>query len=167
MQRVRVRGELDADDGTEFFDGSGALLESGVFFGCELDLDNLFETGCTQFAGDSDVVAVDAIFALEVGGAGDDLLFVFEDGFDHLDCGCRGGVVSAAGLEVLDDFSAAVAGALDEFFKAGGRDEFGDGNSGDGGIAGKGDHGVAVAAEDERRNILDTHIQLSSNKGPE
>src|SRR6266568_5402282 len=160
MQRVRVRGELDADDGTEFFDGSGALLESGVFFGCELDLDNLFETGCTQFAGDSDVVAVDAIFALEVGGAGDDLLFVFEDGFDHLDCGCRGGVVSAAGFEVLDDFSAAVAGALDEFFKAGGSDELGDGNSGDGGVAGKRDHGVAVSAEDKGGDVFYADVQF-------
>ena len=70
-----------------------------------------------QLAGHADVEAIDAVLALEVGGAGKDLLLVLQDGFDHLD-GCGGGrVVGAAGLEILDDLGAAVAGALDELLE--------------------------------------------------
>jgi hypothetical protein len=106
--------DLDADDRAELADGFGALLQSGVFFGSELDLDDLLEAGRAQLAGDADVVALDAVLALEVDGAGDNLLLVLEDRFDHLDGGGGGGVVGAAGLEVLDDLRAAVAGALDD-----------------------------------------------------
>jgi len=38
------------------------------------------------------------------------------------------------------------------------------GNAGDCGIAGKRDHRVAVAAENECSNILDAHIQFRSNE---
>ena len=86
---------------------------------CELDLDDLLEAGRAQLAGNADVVAVDAVLALQISRAGKNLLLVLEDGFDHLsDCG-RGGVVGAAGLEVLDDLGAAVAGALDEWLRGG------------------------------------------------
>ena len=55
----------------------------------------------------------------EIGRAGQNLLLVLEDGLDHLGGGGRGRVVGAAGLEVLDDFGAAVAGALDELLRGG------------------------------------------------
>jgi hypothetical protein len=114
------------------------FFRGGVFFGRELDLDDFLQAGGAQLAGNADVVAVDAVLAFEIGRAGQNLLLVLEDGLDHLDGGRGGSVVGAAGLEMLDDLGAAVAGALDEGFEALGGDEFGDGNAGDGGVAGSG-----------------------------
>ena len=113
----RLKRKLDADDGAEFFYCGCALLQCGIFFGRELDLDDLFEAACAQFAGNADVEALNTVLALQIRRAGQDLLLVLQDGFDHFDCGCAGSVVGAAGLEVFNDLGAAVAGALDECFE--------------------------------------------------
>jgi len=75
-----VCARLDADDGNQFFDGGGAFVEGGFFFRGELDFDDLLEAFRAQLAGDADEQAVDAVLAFEVGGAGENLLFVFQDG---------------------------------------------------------------------------------------
>ena len=103
----------------------------------------------------------------KIGGAGKDLLLVLEDRFDHLDGGGRRRVVGAAGLEVLDDLGAAVAGALHELLEASGRDQLGDGNAGDGGVARERHHGVAVAAEHEGGDVFDADVQLFGDEGAE
>src|SRR5205814_4489385 len=93
-------------------------------------------------------------FAVEIRGAWEDFLFVFEDGLDHFGGGGRRGVVGAAGLEILHEFCAAISSALDNLCEAIGGDEFGDRNSGDSGITRQRDHGVAVAAEDESGHVF-------------
>ncbi len=45
--------------------------------------------------------------------------------------------------------------------------QFGDRNAGDGGIAGKRDHGVAVSAEDEGGYVLDADFEFLGDEGAE
>ena len=52
-------------------------------------------------------------------------------------------------------------------FEAVGGDELGDGNAGDGGVAGERDHGVAVAAEDEGSDVFDADVELLGDEGAE
>src|SRR6185437_16467457 len=101
-------------------------MESGLLFGSEFDLDDLLEAPGAELARNANVEAVDAVLALEVCSAGENLLLVLEDGFDHLDCGGRRSVVGRAGLEVLDDLGATVGGAGLELLEARWLDELGD-----------------------------------------
>uniref|UniRef100_E6QN76 Uncharacterized protein n=1 Tax=mine drainage metagenome TaxID=410659 RepID=E6QN76_9ZZZZ len=167
LRRDRVNRQLDADDGAEFLDGGGAAFEGGVFVGGELDLDDLFETGGTELAGNADVEAFDAVFALEVDGAGKDFLLVLEDGLDHLDGGCGGRVVGAAGFETLDDLGTAITSALDERGKTVLGDQLGDGNASDGGVAGKRHHGVPVSSEDKGGDVFDADLEFFGDEGAE
>jgi hypothetical protein len=48
-----------------------------------------------------------------------------------------------------------------------GRDQLGDGDAGDGGVARQRDHGVAVAAEDEGGDVFDADVQLFGDEGAE
>ena len=68
---------------------------------------------------------------------------------------------------MLDDLCAAVAGALDDGFEAVFRDQLGDRDAGDGGVARQRNHGVAVAAEDEGGDVLDADVQLLGDEGAE
>ena len=104
---------------------------------------------------------------LQIGRAGKNLLLVLQDRFDHLHGGGRGRVVGAAGLQVLDDFGAAVAGALDDLFEARGLDQLGDRDAGDRGVAGQRNHGVAVAAQHEGGHVLHADVQLLGDESAE
>src|SRR6185437_6750593 len=126
MRKLELR---DADDAAELFHCIRGLVEGGLLFGRELDLDDLLEALGTKFARNADVEAADAVLALKIGGAGEDLLLVLEDGFNHLDCGSRRSVLSRAGLEVLDDLGATVGGAGFKLLEAGGFDELCDGDA--------------------------------------
>jgi hypothetical protein len=81
---------LDADHVAKFLHGRGALFEGGIFFGGELDLDDLLDAAGAELARHADEHAVDPVLALEEGGAGQDLLLVLEDGLDHLRGGADG-----------------------------------------------------------------------------
>src|SRR5207249_960064 len=120
-----------------------------------------------QLARDADEEAVDSVLAFEIGGARENLLFVFQDGFDHFSDGGGGSVISRTGLEIFDDFGAAVAGALHEARDGGGVHQLGDGDAGNGGVARQRDHGVAVSAEDEGGDVLDADVKLLRDEGAE
>src|SRR5208337_4019441 len=85
----------------------------------------------------------------------------------HLGGGGRRGVVRGAGLEIFDDFGAAVAGALDDAVERGLVHEFGDGDTGDGRIAGQRDHGVAVSTENEGGYVFDADFEFLRDEGAE
>src|SRR5208282_205373 len=155
---------LDVDHRDEFFHGSGALVEGRFLFRSQFDLDDLLDPLGAEFHRDADKEPVDAILSVKIGGAGENLFLVFEDGLDHLGGGGRWGVVSGPRLEIFDDLGAAVAGALDDAIESGLVHEFGDGNAGDGGIAGKRDHGVAVSTEDEGGYVLDANVERLRDK---
>src|SRR5208282_2295010 len=57
--------------------------------------------------------------------------------------------------------------ALDDAIESGFVHEFGDGNAGDGGIAGKRDHGVAVSPENEGGYVLDADLEFQRDKRAE
>src|SRR5208337_696185 len=101
------------------------------------DFYNLLDSVGAEFHRHADKKAVDAVLSVKVGGARENFFLVFEDGLDHLGGGGRRGVVCRSGLEIFDDLSAAVAGALDDALESGLVHEFGDRNAGDGGIARK------------------------------
>src|ERR1700674_444830 len=103
---------------------------------------------------------MDAVLSVEVGSAGENLFLVFEDGLDHLGDGGRRSVIRGASLEMLYDLGAAVACALHDAIESRFIHEFGDRNSGDGGIARKRDHGVAVSTEDEGGYVLDADFEF-------
>jgi hypothetical protein len=111
--------------------------------------------------------SVDAVFAFQVRGAGQNLLLVFEDRLHHLGGRGRRGVVGAAGLQVLNDLGAAVAGALDHAVERSLVHQLGDGNAGDRRVARQRDHGVAVPAQHEGRNVFHRDIQFAGDKGAE
>src|SRR5271166_4631698 len=158
---------LDVDHRDEFLHGRGALVECRFLFGSEFDLDDLLDPLGTEFYRHADKESVDAVLSVEIGGAGENLFLVLEDGLDHLGSGGRRGVVSRAGLKILDDLGATVAGALHDAVECGFVHEFGDRDAGYGGIAGKRDHGVAVSAEDEGGYVLDADFELLRNKSAE
>jgi hypothetical protein len=86
---VRRRGWSlgDADDGAEFVDCVSGFVQGGLLFGRELDLDDLFDALGAELARNADEETADAVLALQVRSAREDLLLILEDGFDHLDGG--------------------------------------------------------------------------------
>src|SRR5258708_22674708 len=110
---------------------------------------------------------MDSVRSVERSGARENFLLVFEDGLAHLRGSGRRGIIRRASLEMFDDLGAAVAGALDYAIESGFVYEFGDGNTGYGGIAGKRDHGVAVSAENAGANVLDTDFEFLGDKSAE
>jgi len=74
---------LDAYHSDQLLDGGGRLLKRGVLFRCELDFDDLLDAARAELHGDSDVQALDAVFAFEIGGAGQNFLAGVENGVNH------------------------------------------------------------------------------------
>src|SRR5262249_39113825 len=110
---------------------------------------------------------VDPVLARQVNGAGKDFFLVFENRFYHFRGGGRGGIVSAAGLEILHDLGSAVARPLDNDIQPVLGNQLGDGNSGHGGIARQGNHGIAVAAQHEGGHVFHAYIQFLRDEGTE
>src|SRR5580765_7797870 len=69
---------LDSDNAAEFLHCRRALVESRLFFGRQFDFDDLLDALCAQFHRDADVESANSVFTLQVGGAGENFLFVFE-----------------------------------------------------------------------------------------
>src|SRR3546814_9797393 len=60
------------------------------------------------------IQAIDAIFAVDIGGAGQDALLVAQIGFGHSDAARGRSVEGRTGAEQRDDLATAAAGALDD-----------------------------------------------------
>src|SRR3984893_3556138 len=162
-----IRSRLDVDHRYEFLHGGDALVELCFLIRSEFDLDDLLDPLSSEFYRHADEETMDAILSIEVGGAGENLFLVFEDGLDHLGDGSRRGVVRGPGLEMFYDLGAAVAGALHDALQSRLIHEFSDRNSGNSGIARKRDHGVAVSTEDEGGNVLDADFEFLGDKSAE
>ncbi|ENN89596.1 hypothetical protein RHSP_59721 [Rhizobium freirei PRF 81] len=161
LQRRRDRGASVAEAGN----GSDRLVESFLLGLVEIDFDDALDTACTDDGGNADIHVLDAILAVEVSGARQNALLVLEVGFSHLNGRGSRSVIGRAGLQQADDFGAAVTGALDDFFEAlGGEpahlDEIGERNAGNGGVASKRNHRVAVATKNESGDVLDGNVEF-------
>ena len=84
----------------------------------ELDLDDALDAAGADHRRHADIGVLDAVFAVEMRGAGQHALLVLEIGFGHRDRRSRRGVIGRAGLQQADDLGAAVAGALDDLRRA-------------------------------------------------
>src|ERR1700692_3419211 len=98
----------DAEYGDEFANRSRRFIQRGFFLRSKFDLDDLLDASRPKFYRNTDIKSLNAVFALEVGGAGQDLLLVLQNRFDHLDD--RGGrrVIRGAGLEQVYNFRASL-----------------------------------------------------------
>src|SRR4026207_239114 len=86
------------------------LVEGGLLLGGELDLDDLLDAGPAELDRHAHVEPLGPVLAVEIGGAGQDLLLVLEDGLDHLHRGGGGRVVGAPGLQQRPDLRPARGG---------------------------------------------------------
>src|SRR3954464_5193919 len=77
-------GNLNADYLHQFLHSIGALLQRRLLLAGQFDLDDLLQAASAKLAGNADEQAVDAVLALQVCGARQDLLLILEDGFHHL-----------------------------------------------------------------------------------
>lgn len=71
---------LNPDHSAQLLHRIRALVQTGLLFGGEFDLDDLLDAFFAQLRRNSDVKALDSVFAFEIGGAGESFLFVFENG---------------------------------------------------------------------------------------
>ena len=77
-------------------------------------------------------------------------VLVEEDSLDHLNDGSGRRVVGASGLQIINDFGAAITRALHDLLEASGFDEIGDRYASHRRAADYGNHSVTVSAEDIR-----------------
>src|SRR3974390_735782 len=106
---------LHPDHAHQLFPRVAPLLQGSFLAGSQLDLNDFLDAGRTELARHADIESVDAVFAFEIGSAWKDLLLVLQDGFDHFGRRRRRRIVSAAGLEVLNDLGAPVSHTLHHF----------------------------------------------------
>ena len=148
------------------------LLEHRPLRRIEVDLDDLLDAVGADHHRHADVHALHAVLAVEVGGAGQHAALVLEVALGHLDRGGGRRIEGGAGLQEVDDLAAAAARALDDGVELLLRDpahldEVGQRDAGNRGVAGDRHHVVAVAAEHQRRHVLDRDLQLLGQEGAE
>ena len=114
---LAVSIQLQAENGYQFADGCGRLIERGLFFRRQLDLDDLLDAFRAELYGNADEKPLDAVFAFEINGAGQDLLLVLENRFDHLNRRRGRRVIGRSRFQQIDDFGAALARAGDDRFE--------------------------------------------------
>src|SRR5215831_1803770 len=105
--------------------GANRFLEGLALVRGQLDLDDLLHSCAAKLHGNAHVDARDAVLAIEVGRAREDLLLIFQNGLDHLHSGGSGRVVRAARLEQAHDLGAAIGGARDQRLDPIGRQQVG------------------------------------------
>src|SRR5205085_11260317 len=74
-------------------------LEIGPGLIVQRDLDDLLDAAGANHAGDADIEAVQAIFAVDISGSGQEALLVAKIGLGHGDAAGGGRVISRAGSE--------------------------------------------------------------------
>src|SRR6185437_11487785 len=121
----------------------------------------------TKFYGHANVEAFDSVLSVEISGAGENLLLVFQNGLDHF---CRSGrwrVVGTASLEILHNLGAPVASALHQLRQPIRRDQFSDWDSGNRRIARKRHHSIPMSSQDEGGDVFDADLEFVGDEGAE
>jgi hypothetical protein len=156
---------LDQPD--DLLDRRRGAVQGGLILPAQVDLHHLDQTAGAQPGGDPAEHPGDAVLAVKVDAAGEDLLGVEQDGVDHLGHRRARSVVGAARLEQADDLGPAIAGALHDLLQSLGSEELSDRPPGDRGQLGQRDHGVAVAAQHVGLDVAHRRPQLLGDEGPE
>ncbi len=138
--------------------------ERAPLLGRELDLVDLLESRASELAGNAEEEIPQSVLALQPRGARKNALLVLGDRLAHLHrCGRRR-VVRGAGLEVLDDLSAAGAGARDDRVELVLGDELRDRDAAHAGVRDEWHHRVAVSAEHHRLDVAHRDVGASARK---
>ena len=116
----------------------------------QADLNDLLDTVLAQLYRHAHKQIVDPIFAFQKNGTGEDLLFVFEDSFRHLDRTETGCIIGRTGFQKTDDLGSTIRGPSDDRIELIFGKKLGDRDAGARRIAGKRDHGIAVPAKDAK-----------------
>src|SRR5206468_9658637 len=98
--------------------GPNRLVESFAVLAGQLDLDDTLDTLRADDDGHADIHVLHAVFAVEIGGAGQHALLVLQVAFRHRDRGRCRRVEGGTGLQEIDDLGAAVAGTVDDLIDA-------------------------------------------------
>src|SRR6202166_656449 len=144
---------------------SHRLFEHVAFGAVELDLDDALDALGANHHRHADVKILDAVLAIEPGGAGQHTLLVEQIALRHGEAGRRGRVDRGAGLEQVDDFCAAIGGAFDDLVDARLRGpahshQIGHRDAGHRRIARQRHHAVAMAAKHEGGDVFHRDIEL-------
>src|SRR5258708_2484269 len=128
------------------------LVEGFAVLAGQLDLDDALDALRADHDGHADIHVLHAVFAVEIGRAGQHALLVAQIALGHRDRGCRRRVECRAGLQWVDDLGAAVAGAIHDLVDARLRgpahlDEGRQLDAGNGGIIPQRHHVGAMAAQ--------------------
>src|ERR1700757_1580215 len=126
---VELTQGLDSDYTRQLLHRRRALVEAGFLFRSQLDLNDLLDSLRSQLYRDADVESADAVFALEISGAGQNFFLVLQNCLDHFRSGCGRGVVGRTGLKIFHDLGAPVAGTLHQGFEPRLFDQLGDRNA--------------------------------------
>src|ERR671938_296634 len=89
-----------------------AVLEVFALLISKVKLYDLLDAARAKLHRHANEEVVDAVLALQVGGAGEDALLVEQNSVNHLHDGSRGCVEGAPTPQELDDLPSALAGAL-------------------------------------------------------
>src|SRR5262249_28931209 len=95
------------------------LVESLAVLAGEVDLDDPLYTLAPNHDRHADIHVLHTVFAVEIGGAGQDALLVAQVAFGHRDRGCGRRIEGRAGLQQIDDLGAAIAGPVDDLVDPG------------------------------------------------
>src|SRR6266540_1651501 len=158
--------DLGGEHADDVPDGLGGTGQQLLLVFRQLQLDDLLDPARAELDGDAHVEALDAVFALEVGRAGEDALLVEHHRVNHLR---RGGArrVPRGGSEQRDHLAAPRCGPVDELGDPFFVDELRQRNTADRRRRDDRDHLIAVAPEHEPLNVLDRRPGLPGDEGPE
>src|SRR6185436_12560783 len=145
--------------------GAYRLVEGFAVLAGQLDLDDALDALRADDDGNADIHVLHAVFAVEIGGAGQHALLVLQIALGHRHGGSGRRVERGTGLQQVHDLGAAVAGAVDDLVDARLRgpahlDQIRQRNAGYRGIAHQRHHGIAVAAEHEGGDVFDRDVEF-------
>jgi hypothetical protein len=150
----------------QVFDVADGFIHQLLFVGVEVDLNDLLHATGAQDTWHTDEASADAILVIAPCRTGQDALLVFHDGFDHLN-GSAGRSVVRTGAHQFHNFTATDLGpfhtGVDGLFGQ----QLGHRNAVHAGVAGQGDHVVAMATEQQSLDVFDRASQFHRNKAAE
>src|SRR4029453_19119677 len=161
--RSTASGGEDADD---LADGVGRLVQEPLLLLGEIELDDLLDSTGPHLDRHAHVEILDAVFALEIGRAGEDPLLVEHDRIDYLSRG-RTGCVPRRGAEQLHELAPARGGPGNELPDPFLRHELPQRDSSDGRRRDDRDHLIAVAAQHHCSHVLHRGAGLPRDEGGE
>ncbi len=148
------------------------MIERGPVITSQRHFHNLFHTVLADDHRHADIKALHAVFAIQIGRAGQQAALILQIALRHLDRGRSGSIESRAGLQQADDLRAAVAGALHDavdlfLCRPAHFHQFRHGDASDGGVVDQRHHGIAMATQHKGVHVFDGDVEFLSQEQAE